>query len=494
MSTIEITDIGAVEQVTIPCPADGGFVVLKADNGKGKSTTLQAIESALTGRGSLSVRDRALKGQVEAFGVTVTVGKSTRHKGELTVTSLDGKLSIGELIDPGLKSPLAADAKRIKALLALVGAEADAQHFYRLFGGKEEFERTVSAATAKCDDLVTMAEKIKRDAEAKARTEEDSAEKAEGRATGSKNAAGDIDQSAECDASKLQAKLESAVRYESSLQAKADASFDAETMRRKAKEQLATAESLHGADTVTQATKAESEASAEIEDAARLVATREQSLQEAKDALASARSVHEAAIKKMDAAAAARKSAERHAATLQQWRDQLAAAVPDAPSQDELDAAADAVTLARKALEQGAVVRRAKEHLAEHAKALADASAHRKRAAALREAAKGTDEVLSELVGRLGTPLRVEAGRLVTDTSRGDTYFHELSDGERAKMSLNIGIDAAGPQAVIVFPQQQFEGLSPKNRKALADHARSRGAVVITALATDDDEIVAEVM
>lgn len=90
--------------------------------------------------------------------------------------------------------------------------------------------------------------------------------------------------------------------------------------------------------------------------------------------------------------------------------------------------------------------------------------------------------------------MRVQAGRLVTDTARGDTYFHELSDGERAKMALDIGIDAAGEHAVIVFPQQQFEGLSPRNRLALAEHAKARGAVVITAMATDDEDLVAEVL
>lgn len=137
---IEIENIAAVKHVTIPYPDGGGIVVLKADNGKGKSTTLAAIESAVTGNGSLSVRDGALKGTVSAFGVTITVGKNTRRKGELSVTSLDGKLSIGELIDPGRKEPEAADARRIKALLALVGAEADPSLFHELFGGKQQFE------------------------------------------------------------------------------------------------------------------------------------------------------------------------------------------------------------------------------------------------------------------------------------------------------------------------------------------------------------------
>lgn len=489
---IEVENIASIKRVTIECPEDGGIVVLRGDNGKGKSTTLAAIESAVTGKGTLSVRDGALKGSVSAFGVTITVGKNTRRKGELSVTSLDSKLSIGELIDPGLKTPEAADTRRIKALLALVGAEADPSLFHGLFGGKQQFEAVASAAAIGCDDLVAMAERIKRDTEAKARIEEDNAEKAEGRAAGAKAAAGEIDGEVETDALKLSRALETAIRQESSLQAKLDAAIDAEVVAEKTRQQLADAETKHGPNVLESARDRELSTKQQVDSDQASVRHYEIELRKAEDALAAARANFAASRNEHAAAIDARKAAEQHAATLDSWRKQLAAATPERPTQEEIDSAADAVVIARKAVESGAVARRAKEHLTEHAKALEQATAHRRRAAALREAARGTDEVLSELVGRLGTPLRVQAGRLVTDTARGETYFHELSDGERAKMALDIGIDAAGPNAVIVFPQQQFEGLSPRNRKALADHARARSALVITAMATDDKSLTPE--
>lgn len=487
MSTIELENIGAVERLVIPVPENGGLVVLKADNGKGKSTTLTAIESAITGRGQLSVRDRAVRGQVEAFGVTITVGRNTRRKGELVVNSLDGKLSIGELIDPGLKSPEAADARRIKALLALVGAKPDASLFHRLFGGQAEFDQVVSAAALKCDDLIAMADRIKRDAEAKARAEEDAAEKAEGRALGAKAAAGEVDPATECDSNALQAQLEAAIRHESSLQSRLEAAEDATAIVELARQSIEEASAAFSGMSVADAAATEAAKKTAVTDAESEVRSIESALQRAKQKLIAAKG-------DLETATAQRKAAEEHEATMAQWRKQVAASVPEKPSQDELDAASDAVYAARQAVERGALIRQAKKHLEEHSKAIAEASAHRARAERLRDAAKGTDEVLSELVGRLGTPLRVDAGRLVTETSRGDTFFHELSDGERARMAIDIGIDAAGPESCIVFPQQQFEGLSPRNRMKVAEHAKARGAVIITALATDDEELVAEVI
>jgi hypothetical protein len=111
----------------------------------------------------------------------------------------------------------------------------------------------------------------------------------------------------------------------------------------------------------------------------------------------------------------------------------------------------------------------------------------------LREAAKGTDEVLSEVVAKTGSPLRVEAGRLVLATSRGKkTLFAELSDGERWKLALDIAIDAVGNRGYLMIPQWAWGELQPANRRAIAEHLRKRGAVAYTAEAADVDGIIAE--
>lgn len=486
MQTIELENIGPVGHVSIPCPEGGGLIILHSDNGKGKSKTLDAIESALTGKGSLTVKDGELNGHIDAFGVTITVARSTRRKGELTVESLSGRLSLGDLIDPGLKSPEAADAKRIKALCALAGAKADAALFHGLVGGQANFDRLVSSEAAKTDDLILMADRIKRSLEAKARDAEDAAEKAEGKAAGGIAATANVDVEKESHSGTLQASHEKAVREESRLKTQWESHAKAMKAARLAKDQLEDAEASYSGPSIADATEGQLNAEAVEKNC-------EAAVRRAEEALRLAKTDHETARNNLAHCIAVRKSAEQHESMVRQWRDQIAASIPEAPSAEALEAAAAAVSKARQALEDGALIRQAIATLAEVDKAKEEAKKQRNAAAMLREAAKGTDEVLSGVVSKLGTPLRVEAGRLITTTERGKTFFDDLSAGQRAKIAVDIGIDAAGDNAVIVFPQEKFEGLSPRNRRMVAERARERGALIITAVATDDEELTAEV-
>ena len=97
------------------------------------------------------------------------------------------------------------------------------------------------------------------------------------------------------------------------------------------------------------------------------------------------------------------------------------------------------------------------------------------------------------MVARSGSPLRVEAGRLVLDTHRGATYFADLSHGERWKIALDIGIDAVGENGVLTIPQEAYESLDPVNRRSIAEHVYGRGVVIITAEASEDEVLTAEV-
>lgn len=486
MQTIELTNLGPVANVSIPCPDGGGLIILKSDNGCGKSKTLEAIESALTGRGGLTVKHGELNGTLDAFGVHLTVSKSTRRKGELTVTSLEGRLSLGDLIDPGMKDPAAQDARRIKALCALAGAKADVTLFHGLVGGQVNFDKLISVATAKSDDLVTMAERIKRDLEAKARDAEDAAEKAEGRMAGGIAATKGVDVTLESDSAKLQQSHETAVRDESRLKAQADGHAKAARAARLAQDQLDDAEASYSGPSLAVAGEQEANCKGLVEQAEKAVRDAEEHLRAAKALFETRRASYSTTI-------TARKTAEQHESMVKQWRDQIAASIPEAPSAEALTAAASAVSTARLALEQGALIRQAIATLAEADKAKDEAKRQRQAAIMLREAGRGTDEVLSGVVSKLGTPLRVESGRLITTTERGKTFFDDLSAGQRAKLAVDIGIDAAGENAVIVFPQEKFEGLSPRNRRMVAERARERGALIITAVATDDEELTAEV-
>ena len=189
-----------------------------------------------------------------------------------------------------------------------------------------------------------------------------------------------------------------------------------------------------------------------------------------------------------------RKATEHHEQTLGKWREQIAADYSIAPSDSELSAAAENVTSAREALERGTLIRLAKQKQSEAAGHINAASGHREVAQELRDAAKGTDEVLSGVVARTGCALRVEAGRMVLDTGRGTTYFGELSQGERWRLALDVAIDAVGERGVLTIPQEAWESLDPINRSMIAEHVAGRGVVVLTAEASEDEEIRSEIL
>jgi hypothetical protein len=143
------------------------------------------------------------------------------------------------------------------------------------------------------------------------------------------------------------------------------------------------------------------------------------------------------------------------------------------------------------------LVRDARAKLAKAERDQADAAEHDRQAERLRQAAKGTDDVLSAVVAKAGVPLRVEPVdgrmRLVTDTrARGRTCFGELSDGERWRMALDLAIKAVGEGGEITIPQIAWEGLDPMNRQAIAEQLAEAGVIAYTAEA-DEGDLRAEV-
>lgn len=487
MSTIDLTDVGPVQHISIAVPEAGGLIVLRGRNGSGKTKTLEAVESALTGRGKLQVRDGTLRGRVEAFGVALTLGRSCRRVGELEVTSLDGRLSVAELVDPGIKSPDAADAKRIKALVQLAGIAPSAELFWPLAGGREPFEEVVGTAALAADDVVSMAERVKRDFESAARKEESQADHAEGRARGAREAAAGIDVTAPDDGDALQSLFEAAIRRQATLDEQLDAYNLATRRAHDAAAKLAAAQTEYRGPPPAVAFQVLQDARALVAASEFAERSAEQVLRQAQAALVQARSRAGEALVVFDAAVL-------HDSTTGDWQQTLDEAVPQRPDTAAFSAAEEAVDQARGGVEAGALVRRAKQHLAEAAKAAEEAVLHRSRAESLREAAGGTDDVLSTLVARTGSALRVEAGRLVLTTGRGATYFADLSHGERWKLALDVAIDQVGERGVLTIPQEAYESLDPTNRRLLAEHVRGRGVIVLTAEASDDDEVTAEVV
>jgi hypothetical protein len=493
MSTITITDVGPIASLSIDVPSGGGVVEFLGPHGVGKSHALAAIDAAVSGNGKPPVRDAAVSGEVNALGATLRIGKRvTRDVEGLEVTSIDGRFSVADLIDPALKDPAAADSKRIKALLQITGETPSAELFYPLFGGKAEFEAAVKSTTLECDDLVRMAEGVKRDCEARARDAADEAIKAEGRAKALLQSVDGIDLHAEADGAKLQGELEAAIRGEQALQTKARAANQARLQADLAKDRLEEIAATYAGPTVEDAAAELARTKGEVERVNAEVVKAEEALNAARRMQVTANNAHAIAIRE-------HKTAVHHAETLAATQQALGAVIPEAPAPEQLAAAAEKVAKARVAQEAGTLIRKALADQAKAEAAIRDASAFRVREKGLRAAAAGVEKVLSEAVSRVGGPLQVHAGRLVLPTDRGLEAFGDLSEGERCALSVEIAAKAVARLAqqhgtergIVVLPQRFWQELNRHSRGRIHEIAKEHKATVFTGRITDEGELEA---
>jgi DNA repair exonuclease SbcCD ATPase subunit len=209
-------------------------------------------------------------------------------------------------------------------------------------------------------------------------------------------------------------------------------------------------------------------------------------------------------IKKLEQALAVAKERLSHVqadlSKARQTREQiqkLKQVIDEAPepiSQADLDAAHQAVEQSRQNLERLEHLRRNQE-LAAKSQQLSDTIRRGEAVAALiREAARSTDEVLSEMVAKVTHRLRVESGRLVCDTDRGCEPFGELSLGERWRIALEIAAEQVGRGGLVTVPQEAWESLDPVNRAEIAAITKRVGVVLITAEADASEMINTEVL
>jgi len=472
MTDIKATNIGAVSEALIPLDPQGGVTVIRGYNGSGKDTLLEAVGRLAGGSQSVQCRDGEARGSVDGLGVHLTVTRSTRRSGECDAVSLAGKFDLSEFVDPPIKDAEAADARRIKALLSIRGVQGSPQAFAKIH---DDVEMLVSADALNEPDIVEQARKIKASLEQHARKLESDRDKEKGKAEAAWGAAGDVteEDAAEYDQDAAGAELEAAVTEKSRLMAQRQAYQEAQGRAIKAREAL---DGLKAGPSI-----------AECETRA----------QAASDALAAAREALQAAQAEHAAAGTALETAKREAATTQASYDAIAAAEKaDNPTDAAISDATERADQVRARVQRGQVIMEARRHFAtarEH-----EAEAHRldEQAAAIRGAAKQTDDVLSGLVssGRI----RVEAGRLVVDHERRGkpVPFADLSKGEKWRLALLEAADrlreiGADQLALIPIPQQAWEGLQPAVRAEVQAEAR-RLKVCIVAAQCDDGPLRAE--
>jgi ABC-type molybdenum transport system ATPase subunit/photorepair protein PhrA len=494
MSSVVIENVGAISSQVIPVPDGGGVVVMRGPNGIGKTTALDCVSALVNGGKPPSLRDGAKRGLIEGLGAKITVGLSSRRTGEIEVRSLEGRLDVSDIVDPGIASVEAADARRIRALVAVSGVTATAETFADLVpGGADEIEQHVSEKTLGSGDVLEIGGAVKRLLESMARQVETQAENAEGKAKTLAAIAGPVSEDEPHDAAKLQADFEDAVRRRQSLESQAAAWRKAQATIAECNAALSASESADAAVSSADELRSRSKALVALFDVQqRKIVDLERQLAVASAELQQTRND----IRNIDELLAASKRDKERTDALKKMLDE--ATLFQAVEANQVEAACLCVQMASDAMERGALVRERLSKRVEADAAYAEVKKLRAKAVRLRDSAAGTDGILSDLVAKLGVPLQVKVidgkTRLVTETGRGVTPFSELSAGERWRMALDIAIEAVGPRGLLVIRQEAWEGLDPINRQEIASHCRERGAVVITAAASGGEGIETEVM
>ena len=486
MSSVTINNIQAIKDLTIDLPDDrGGVLVLKGKNRAGKSTAIAVLRALLAGSGRFKARDHAPKGKAEGFGKSVNVSSSTRHTGELSVPSIEGKFDFSDLVHPAGKTADTRDAARIKALVSLTGVEARPELFYDLVGGKEAFEGMVSPDALKTDDLVEMASKVHAAFHSAARKLEDQASHEEGHANACKESAGGVARSdTEVDPAELQLALEASIGKLHSKRQTRDVAVESAKRSEELQQRIAAAQQKGVADVDYCKTQLEL-ANVGEENLAKEVSAMEEELEALKAKYAQARSDANMLKAKLDHAIETRDQ-------IMAWSEEIVAAgqMPN-PSDSEIQEAELAVTRHRRAIEELAVRRERLIKLSQSEGHAILAKEFRSRAVSLREAAKSVDNVLSASLPP--GPLRAESGRLVLNTERGEGVpFDECSDGEKWKVALPYGIQGLEQGGVLPVVQDAWQDLDNTNRDSVARACDEHKVWIITGEVADGDLRVEE--
>lgn len=466
-----------------------GLHVLKGKHGVGKSICLRSVQLATDGRTDTrpTKRDGTKRGEVTVAGKTLRITSQIREEGDLSVEGL-GDLDLAGLHSPRYDKPETRDRHRIKALTRLAGVEANATLFHDLTGGRERFEKLVDADALKTDDLVEMAGRVKRSLEKHALAKEEDERTALSRARASAEIAEGVDLSAPHDATELQARLTTAIAERVRIT----------TQRRDGLERIAQADRSNAALVSAQAGQTKSVAMAEADlqsaqDRQQLASVHvrqiEEKLAEARNRLAQSDIEVGAALRVLD-------QAKSFAVSIAAWQADIdAGAKVVCPSVDDVTDAEQAVENANAAVTLGARVRQAIEAKAAavlHSDAAKDAGKYAQR---LRDAARDTQDVLSDAIARIpNCPLKIRTNedgdaRLVLKTDRSDAEcFDELSDGERWRILIPL---ACKKNRMIVIPQAAFGEMADSMRSEIDQIGVENECYLLTAQA-DDGELRCE--
>ena len=466
--TIEVDHVGAVEYLRIPIPEGGGVTVIEGANGKGKSETLDAVDK-LTGRNAQvpTPSDGYDRGSVKGLGITLSLGKSTRRTGELEVIGLDSRLSVADLVDPGIKDPVAADEKRIKAALSILQVRPRLEDWLPIADGNETLAQAVRDEFDRADDVLILAARLKSVMAAQAKRSESDRDRDEAALA-----------ALEGDPAVKERKDPEPPKSHETLSAEFQAAVTARAAIEKQAEKAASAE----------AWRAELETMrANVADTANLAAALGQfdkTLAKLRDQLAEVERNRADAQSKYSAACQA-------AEQIKALETKLADATP--PEPDALANATAAIDAARDAFAKAEATRATIKAREQAAKLRTCLPGLREAANAARKAAEQPEAILAQLLASRQAGIFIQDGRIRVPHKRGKILYADLSTGERWAIAMRILVQGIGRGGLTTVPQEAWESLDPTNKKMVAALAVENGVNILTAACSDDQEIKASV-
>lgn len=500
---IDIQDVGPIHSLSFDMDGPGGVIVFKGRNGVGKTHAINA-SAALADPSrarNMTSRDGSGRGTVSGLGVELGIGRRTTARGELEVTTINAD-DPSELVNPGYKDEAVADEHRLKVLCRLARVKPNAAWFAKLVGGEEELKRVAKPATLALldsDNLPGLAEAMRRDLQAAARTAESEHQNFGHQASALIENTKDVDLNAPHDERVLNELAQDATRHMMRLEERRAAQDKADRERTEALARIAEAQQPDDLDAIVKEhgqkaglIQIERVQQTAIDNEVAKLRAEIASLTQRRDDCERRATSLGAEMDHLEQRAAA---AQRHASTVALWHDTIAKtniSDSDRVLDKDLEEARAVLTNAGNAIQAGAIVRRALKQRADAEALAVQARDAEKRADKLRDAAKGVDEVISESLRAIAPRgFGVTDGRLVIDTDRGRELYTQLSDGERWRFALDVTIDAVGEGGILAIRQEAWEGLDPYNRASIAEHARERSVWILTAEA-DGGELRAE--
>lgn len=469
-------------------PIQPGATIIEGPCGSGKSLLLEAVALGLGcgERGRLLADEGARAAEIDCLGVVVRVASKTTRTGDLACGTLE-EFDIGDLIDPPLKEAAAKNRHGIKALLRMSDAKADPALFYDLAGSREAFEQLVPPDALKTDDLVELASRVKRAFDAKARTEEDEAEREEGMAAALRNAGDGLDLSIETDQAALNAAHVAAINRQAALEAQFNAAKAARDKAAEARAALAQA---------TGSTRTIAEFEGLLRSAKDEYADAKNKADELKRQWEIAKLEQQSAFDRAESAQANLDAAKKTQLAMAGWQQAIEAAEGvTAPAAEEIEAARQATLAAQQAIERAGVIRDAKRKLSEAAEHGTAAGKHRLAAQRLRDAGKATDDVLSKAVNSTRFSIRDNGMWATLPDGTSKPFYNAMSDGERTKIAFAEFVErarAATPDrntlVVAPFPQRVWQDIAPSDKEALCRMAYALNVCIVTA-AVDDGQL-----